>query len=129
MRYYQSGQNYIVILAKGDELFGSLGEFAKEVGLHSAWLSGLGGATEAEVGFYDLDIKRFTWKKLDGPLEITSLTGDITKKDSEPHLHIHGTFTNTSFNALGGHLKKLVVAGTCEMLVQPLDQELTREAD
>ena len=129
MRYYQSGQNYIVVLAKGDELFKSLNQFTKEVGLHSAWLSGLGGAIEAEVGFYDLDIKRYTWKKFDGPLEITNLTGDIVQKDGKPYLHIHGTFANTSYGAIGGHLRRLIVAGTCEIFVQKLDQKLTRELD
>jgi len=129
MRYYQSGQNYIVVLAKGEELFESLGRFAKEVGLHSAWLSGLGGALEAEVSFYDLDIQRYTRKKFNGPLEITSLSGDIVQKDGKPFMHVHVTLTDTSFNAIGGHLIKLIVAGTGEIFVQKLDQKLTRELD
>lgn len=129
MRYYQSEQNYIVILARGDELFESLNRFAKETDVHSAWISGLGGALEVEMAFYDLEIKRYTWKRFEGPLEITNLTGDIIQKDGEPYLHIHGTFSNTSFGAIGGHLKKLVVAGTCELLVQPLSQKLSRELD
>jgi predicted DNA-binding protein with PD1-like motif len=129
MKYYSSGQNWIVILAKGDELVESLSQFAKEVNLHSAWLSGLGGALQAEVGFYDLEIKRYTWKKFDGPLEITSLTGDIVQKDGKPYLHIHSTLSNTSYGAIGGHLKKLVAGPTCEIFVQKLNKNLTRIYD
>ncbi|OGL26349.1 hypothetical protein A3E49_02995 [Candidatus Saccharibacteria bacterium RIFCSPHIGHO2_12_FULL_49_19] len=129
MRYYTSDQNYIVILAKGDELFESLSQFVKESGMHSAWITGLGGALEAEMAFFDLDIKRYTWKKLSGPLEITSLTGNVVQKNGESFLHIHSTLTDTSYNAVGGHLRKLVVAGTCEIFVQKLDQKLTRELD
>ena len=59
-----------------------------------AEVSGLGAASEVELGLFDTDTKAFQGKCLKGAYEIASLTGSITRKDGEPYLHLHGVIGN-----------------------------------
>lgn len=123
--------NYVVRLEKGELLVESLLKFVKERNIKGAWLMGLGGAEWAKLGFYDLPNKTYRWQRFDELLEITSLQGNIAWKDGEPALHMHGTLSNAQFQVIGGHIKELSVAGTCEVFIHALDsdQPLTRKPD
>lgn len=129
MRYYVDDQKYVVIFAKGEELTDSLRQFTQQTGVSSAWLQGLGAALEVEVGYYDLVSQKYQWQTFKGPIEITSLQGNIVQKDGEPVFHVHGTFADKAYNCFGGHVKKLVVAATCEVFVQKINHPLTRRHD
>ncbi|MBI2589132.1 DUF296 domain-containing protein [Candidatus Saccharibacteria bacterium] len=148
MRYYEANQNYVVILAKGEELMDCLRQFARESGVSAAWLQGIGAALEAEVGYYHLDSQSYQWKAFSGPLEITNLQGNIVnlfeperpqsrrpepvervKKQGEPALHVHVTMANDTYGCIGGHVKKLTVSATCEIFVQKINLALTRQRD
>ena len=129
MKYYQDGQKYIVVLKKGEDLMEGLGQFCKGAGVSEAWLQGLGAALSVELGYYHLDEQEYKWRKFDGPLEITGLNGNIVQKDGQPVFHIHASLSGPDYGAIGGHVKSLTVAGTCEMLVHKTDTKLTRTHD
>ncbi len=98
--------------------------------IKGAWLSGLGTCRWAELGWYDLETKNFKFKKLERPMEITSLQGNIAREVGDPIIHIHATLSDQDMNAYGGHLKELEVAGTCEILLHRWYQdELHRQPD
>lgn len=129
MKQFLNTNGDVVIVERGEELLTQLTEHAKERKLKSAWLSGLGGSGSATLGFYNLQTKKYEWKKFDWPLEILSLTGNMSWVDGEPFWHVHGTFSSRDFHAFGGHVKDLVVSLTCEVLVTPLKTPLTRVYD
>jgi len=128
MTYFFDGFNYLVRLEKGDLLVQQLTELVKQEKIKGAWISGLGGALWAELGFYQLETKEYEWKRLEKLLEITSLQGNVAWADSEPMLHVHGAFSDQNMQAFGGHVKELAVAGTCEVFLHLMqrDQPLTR---
>lgn len=113
----------------------NLTALVQEEQIKGAWLSGLGAAMWAELGFFNLEDKTYEWKKLDQVLEIISLEGNIAWEDpltagAEPVIHIHGVFSNRDMNSFGGHVKELEVAGTCEILLHRWYQGgLRRELD
>lgn len=117
MKIRADGFNWIVRLERGERLVDSLEKLIKKENLPSVWILGLGAAEWAELGFYDLGKKQYNWKKFDRPLEITGLQGNSSYKDGELVLHIHGSFSDENFNLIGGHVKELEVAGTCEILL------------
>lgn len=130
MKYKFDGFNWLVRLEKGELLVESLAKLFKEQKLPSCWVSGLGGAVWAELGFYHLDKKEYEWKKLAQPLEILSLQGNVAWDGEEPVFHIHGSFSDDKMQALGGHVKELEVAGTCEILLHKwYANNLTRSRD
>jgi uncharacterized protein len=117
MKYKLDGYNWLVRLDRGEKLIANLSKLVKEQNINSAWISGLGAAQESELGFYDLDNKKYIYRTFDKLLEITSLQGNIAWKDSELVIHIHGTFSDQDMRAYGGHVKELIVGGTCEILL------------
>lgn len=126
MKYYHHHGSYVLVLGTGEELMDMLNSFAQAANLQSAWLSGLGAATVIEIGHFSLTTKQYHWRKFSGRLEITNLTGNLGQLNGKPFWHVHGSFGDESSRALGGHVKRLVVGGTCELLIRKLDQELIR---
>ena len=123
-------KNQVLRLNRGDLLVKSLIDYAKEHKLTSAWINGLGAAKWTEIGFYELENKKYTWKKINKPLEILSLQGNIAWNNAEPVIHIHGVFSDDTMGAFGGHVKELEVAGTCEIKITMLEeQKIKREYD
>lgn len=125
----QSDSSQVLILQRGEELIESLNSFAAEQKLNSAWLSGLGGAGRVELGFYDLNKRDYDWQVYDGPLEILSLTGNLTIVDDQPFWHVHGVFSGRDFQAIGGHVRNMEVELTAELHITPLSTPLTRTFD
>ncbi len=121
---------YMVRLDKGHTLMGRLQEFLEAEDIQSAWVQGVGGASWVELGFYNLEEQTYSWERFDKPVEITSLNGNVAHEENGTlFIHLHGTFSDASFHAVGGHVTDLEVAGTCELLVRTFDEEVVRSFD
>ena len=130
MTIKQINDGYIIRLDKGELLVENLLKLAKQSEINGAWLNGLGAAKWAEIGFYDLPNKKYEWSKINRPLEILSLQGNIAWDNNEPIIHIHGTFSDRDMKTYGGHVKELEAGGTCEILINTLNgSELLRQRD
>lgn len=129
MKEFVDSNGTVLVIRKGEEVVSRITEYAREHRLKAAWVSGLGGAGTVTLGFYDIETKSYEWKVLDTPLEILNLSGNLATVDGEPFWHVHGTFGTRDYQAIGGHVKELVVGLTCELLVAPLHTPLTRTFD
>jgi predicted DNA-binding protein with PD1-like motif len=131
MKYRFDGYNYFLRLEKDELLIEKLTAFMADVKLSGAWVNGLGGAQWTELGFYDLSAKKYKWQRVEELLEVTALQGNIAWQNGQPALHLHGTFTNARYQALGGHVKELCVGGTVELFLHKVfeDQPLERRLD
>lgn len=130
MTYRQDGDTYFIRLERGERLRACLEQFVGATNISGAWLSGLGGASEVILGFYNLDTKKYQWKTFERLMEIASLTGNIAfDAASELLLHVHGTFAGDDYQALAGHVKDLVAGGTIELQVRPTKRRLQRVHD
>lgn len=129
MKMFANKRGNVLVLKRGEELHEALNEYARKYSLSSAWLQGLGGAGAVTLGFYDIETKSYKWHELDGPLEILNLTGNLAWMNNKPVWHIHGTFSERDGRAVGGHVKTMTVGLTCELLITPLETELTRQFD
>ncbi len=131
MVYTFDEYNYVIKLSKGERLAEALETFiAAEPELTGAWVSGLGGALEMTIGFYDLDAKAYQWRTFEGLYEIAALTGNLAL-DEEGKLmpHLHGTFADKQYQVVGGHVKDLVAAATVELFVHRTWKPLKRKMD
>lgn len=117
MKYKFDGYNWLVRFDRGDKLITGLEQLARQEKIDGAWISGIGTASSATVGFYDFDKKDYEFKTFNQPLEIISLQGNLSWADNTPVLHLHGTFSGKDLAAFGGHVKEVTVSGTCELLV------------
>ncbi len=130
MTLQHDGYNWIVRLNKGEKLIEQLTNLVKEEKIPSCWISGLGGAESAKLGFYDLGTKKYNWQTIREPLEILSLQGNIAWQNGELVLHIHGALSRADMQAIGGHVKELTVSGTCEVYLHKwYGDDLQRKKD
>jgi uncharacterized protein len=123
MKYRFDGYNWIIKLEQGDKLIQNLTRLAKNQNIPGAWISALGAASYIKLGFYDMQAKEYIWKEFDETLEITSLTGNISMKDGEPIVHVHGSFSDSQMQAFGGHVGELTVGATCEVFLHLWNSE------
>lgn len=122
MKYLFGGLNYFMRFDKGEQLITGLKAFATETKLDGAWVSVIGGALEMELGFYELEAKTYQWQKFTGLYEIVNLQGNIAlSEDGQPVFHLHGAFSDSKYQTVGGHVKELIVAGTCEVFIHRTD--------
>ena len=129
MKEFANSNGTVIVIQRGEEVISRITNYAREHSLKAAWVSGLGGAGTVTLGFYDIATKSYEWKALDTPLEILNLTGNLATVDGAPFWHVHGTFGGRDYQAIGGHVKELVVGLTCELLVTSLGTSLTRVFD
>jgi predicted DNA-binding protein with PD1-like motif len=131
MKFVFDGYNYTLRFEKGEQLVDNLTRLIREQELKGGWVVGLGGLSWAELGFYDLNSQEYKWTKIDGPLELTNLTGNVAWNGDEPALHLHATVSDTGFLTRGGHLKEAEVSGTLELFIHrwQSDERLNRSKD
>lgn len=129
MKTFTDNHASILVLERGEEVLAALEQYALQYALESAWLSGLGAAQSVTVAWYDIETKQYFDRTFSEPLEILLLTGNFSRVDDKPFWHIHGTFAGSDYNALGGHVKTLVVGVTCELHITPLGITMTRRHD
>lgn len=139
----KKGNQYLILLERGEELFESLMRFSRQNRIRGAWFSAFGGAEEIEIGYFDLKKKKYFRRRFRGPFEILGITGNIAlrpiraaqgrpeefegrqssgqaRKGKEFVFHAHGAFGKTNYSVIGGHIFRAVTGGTCEILVQKL---------
>ena len=132
MHFQFDGYNYLVRLDKGEKLIGRLEQLAAEQEIKGAWISGIGAALSAELGYYHLDKKTYSYQKFDQLLEVVSLSGPLAWHERSPVIHLHGVLSDEQMRTYGGHVKELVGGGTCELFIhvwnkQPLQRVPSEE--
>jgi len=113
----------------GEEVFSGLVRFAKEAGIDAALVSGLGSSSEVELGFYDKDEKEYQKTSFIEPMEILNITGNVGLLDTEITVHLHGSFGLPNYQMIGGHIHRLVVNTTVELMLDTMGGEINREYD
>lgn len=118
---------FVIRLEKGEELIASLTSFAKDHKLKGGFITGLGGASKATLGYYELSENIYHFSDVDDLVEVVSLNGNLALKDDDPLWHVHGVFGKRDLSTIGGHIKSAIIAGTCEIFYFDTGAELTRE--
>lgn len=120
------GSTLVVRLDKGEEVVSSLLQVAQEQGITAASITGLGAADEACISVLDPAIGNYVDHTLSCPMEIVSLVGSLSRRDGQPHAHLHIALADSSFHVLGGHLKSARISITGEIMMQCLDGQIDR---
>ena len=89
----------------------------------------LGAICEATFRFLDPATKQYVDKTFSEQMEITNLTGNISRKDGNVYLHLHITASRRDYTCIGGHLLTARVNGACELVVERFACEAGRHFD
>jgi uncharacterized protein len=133
MRFKQTAEQprtFALIMSSGDEILGSLQQFAESHGLAGSSFKAIGALSYARLGCFDWDSKRYLVAvELEEQLELLSLTGDIALKDEKPQVHAHLVVGRRDGTAHGGHLLEARVRPTCELILTESPEQLRKRID
>lgn len=119
MEYRTFPEGWAVRLDPGDEVLDCLTELCRREEIQLADVSGIGAAGDVTVGIFDTREKVYTTRRCQGDFEIAHLTGNITRQDGKPYLHIHITICNpVTGEFAAGHLSQAVISATAEIFVR-----------
>ena len=104
----------IYSLKPGTALTDGLLAIAKREKIRTAKVEAIGGVNQLQLAYFNSKARRYEQHKYDEFFEATGLIGNITLKDEEPFLHLHGTFGRRDMSVIGGH----VVSGTVFPLLE-----------
>ena len=127
MEFKKFNNDYVVRLNKSENVIESLKKLCREEDIKLAEITGLGASNKVEIGVFNTNTKEYKTKVFDGMFEITSLVGNVTRKDGEVYLHIHINFGDAEGNAFGGHLVESKISATSEIIVRKIDGEVGRK--
>ena len=119
----------IFCLKKGDDLFAELKAIAKKQRISTAQVVGVGGVNRLTLAYYNSSKKEYEKHDYEEFLEVAGLSGNLTLKDGEPFLHLHGTFGRRDMSALAGHVISATVFPLLEVVLTPTANRALRRFD
>ena len=129
MDYRKYGNTYLVCMEVGEEIVEQLKVLCRAENVRLAQVDAIGAVRQAVIGVYDLEKQAYHREELEGFMEITGLTGNVTRMNGQPYPHLHTTLAGQDNKVHAGHVIGLVVGATCEMFVRVLDGEVNRVRD
>ncbi|MGP8124343.1 MAG: PPC domain-containing DNA-binding protein [Nitrososphaerales archaeon] len=94
----------IFSLKPGTGLTEGLLAIAKREKVRTAKVEAIGGVNELRIAYFNSNAKKYEEHQYHEFLEVASLIGNVTLKDEEPFLHLHGTFGRRDMSVIGGHV-------------------------
>ncbi len=129
MEYKRKNNSIFFRLDRGEEVLSSLLEIAKKEDIKLASISAIGACDELTIGVYSVSKKKYYQKTFNGEFEITSLNGNISRKDGDIYLHLHINCADINYDTFGGHLNHCKISATLEGFINIIDINNDRYKD
>ena len=125
---YTIDENKIYLsIKRGEKINETILKACEDNNVQFGWINGIGAIQNPEVGFYDINSKKYIKKIFKGDFEIVGLTGNMTYKDGQRFIHTHIVFTDDQFNAYGGHLFDSKISAAGEFIIMLSNNKINRE--
>jgi hypothetical protein len=122
-------KNYVILLAKGDEVVSGLTDFARENKVTSASFTAIGAFSHATVAWFDDSKKEFKLNPINQQVELASMIGNITLVNDKPAVHTHVSIASSDGTVRGGHLINAFVFPTLELFMTVYPVPLHKQPD
>ena len=129
MEYRRCGELYLIRIDYAEEILQALGTVCEKEQIALGQVNAIGAADHAVIGVYDLGTQSYHREEINGFMEITNLSGNVTRVDGKPYIHLHATLADQNHAVHGGHVIEMRVGATCEMFITVPEGEVTRKKD
>ena len=99
---------------------------AKREKMKTAKVEAIGGVNELRIAYFNSKARKYEEHDFHEFLEVASLIGNVTLKDEEPFLHLHGTFGRRDMSVIGGHVISGKIFPLLEAVFTPTANEAQR---
>lgn len=113
----------------GEEAVAGIISYCEQEQIKAGWVSMIGACKNVTLSYYNLQTKKYEDLRRYANLEVLPVIGNIATLNHKTILHIHGSFSDKSFNVIGGHVKELIVSATLEVRIEIFDGEILRKLD
>lgn len=122
-------RRFVLVLDKGEEACRAIGDFAVENHITAASLTAIGAASDATLGYFDPETSSYVSTVFDEQMELASCLGDIADDHGKSALHAHVVLGRRDSTAVAGHLQKLHVFPTMEVILTESPAHLRKRLD
>ena len=127
--YQQRQNNFLIRVNRGGKIIACLIDFCQKEKIKAGFFIGIGAVDQATLAHYSIENQKYSQKKFNQPLELTSLSGTVATLDNQPSVHAHAVLADNSFKTISGHLVEGRISGTGEILIVPLGKEIKKKFD
>jgi uncharacterized protein len=130
MEQQRFGNHYVLRLDPGDEIMGTLKQFAEQEGVRGGFFFALGAFSRARLRYLNMKTKQYEDINIDEQVEVVSLLGNVAMlPDGKHKVHMHASVADENGRTYSGHIGDAEVRPTLEVFLTKLDGELRREED
>lgn len=129
MIYKRFDDKLVVRLVKGEKIVESLHEVFKKEDIKAGSISGLGAVDKLDMGFFNPTSKEYNPLIFEENMELTSLVGNVSRKDGEVYTHLHIVCGREDASTVSGHLNEARISLTAEIFVDIIDGNIGRIFD
>jgi len=114
-----AGINRVIMgrLPHGSDLLDELAAICEREGVNLGQISAIGAMQKARIGYYNQESRRYEHLDINEPVELLSLTGNVSMRDNKIAVHAHVTLADRQCRAFGGHLSQGTVVFACEYVI------------
>lgn len=128
MEYVQKEGVIVLRLNKGEEVISSLQALIERLNIKSGRVTGIGATNSITIGVFNASTKEYNKRVIEEDMEILSLSGNLSRMNGAPYVHVHGSFA--SLDAVyGGHLNSARISATAELVIDVFQVEVERKFD
>ena len=128
MEYKRIGNVIVLRAQKGEEVVSLLTRLIDEEKITCGRVTGIGATDKITIGLYNVTTQEYHKATIEEEMEILSLSGNLTRKDGNPYVHVHGAFA-TLDKVYGGHVNEVWISATAEIIIDVIDLVVEREID
>jgi uncharacterized protein len=129
MQFRRFGDRVVVRLESGERVAETLLGLLRAEGIGYAVVSGLGAVSQVQLSYWNAESRQYEAHEIEEQLEVVSLTGNVTLRETDPFLHLHVTLGRQDLTVLGGHFNDAVAHPTLEIWLQPENEPVQRVPD
>lgn len=123
-------RTFALIFDLGDEVMGTLKDFARQKQLTAAQFTAIGAFSDAVLAYFDWQKREYQKFKVDEQVEVLMMGGDVSQsEDGTPKVHAHIVLGRQDTSTRGGHLMEAHVRPTLEVIVTDSPSHLRRKHD
>lgn len=116
-----SGKILMGRLDHGCDLVEALTQICLAENITLGRIEAIGAVQSARIGYYNQKSREYRFDKLDRPMEIAQLTGNVSVKERKPFVHAHITLVDEKGEVYGGHLAPGTIVFACEVVIEAFD--------